>query len=694
MKTLKYILPLLVLFLAACSGGKVDRSIVPQPGPAPQISIGDYETFSLGNGLRVIVVNNDKLPRVSYQLTIDRDPIMEGNKAGYVSMAGDLLSAGTAGKTKAQIDQEIDFMGASLSTFSTGMYGACLTKHSDNLLSLMQEMLMSPAFPEDELEKLRKQTLSGLASSKSSADDISRNISNAICYGLDHPYGEQQTEKTTEAISRDDLIGYYQDYFKPNLAYLVIVGDISMEQAKSQAEKYFGGWEAGQAPQHAYDKPTPPRGNRVAFVPLSGAVQSVIDINHPVDMTPGHPDAIAASVMNNILGGGVFGGRLMQNLREDKAFTYGARSSTSPDPVIGSFNAYASVRNEVTDSSVTEFLYEIERLTRERVADTTLRFIKNYMNGSFARSLESPQTIARFALNIERYDLPKDYYATYLTKLEAVTTDDVLRVAQRYLKPNNLNITVVGNKEEVAESLAKFAKSGEVEFFDIYGGEYIDLEAAPEGMTAQNVFDAYYAAIGGKENLAKVNSIIEEGSMGVSGMSLAYNRKVKGTDQMVMTVAMGGQTMMKQVIDGDRGSSSQMGQSIAMTEEEISEAKMQLDMLAYDHLADYGMSAVLKGIDTDDNGQRMYVVDLMKGEETSSTQYYSVDTGLLVSTVSTEETPQGGMTVASMIEEYKEFSGIQFPVKVSQVVGPQVIEVTLDNVSVNKRISNSEFKVD
>jgi predicted Zn-dependent peptidase len=692
MKIFKYTLIAFASVLVACSP-KVDRTSAPEAGPAPQISLRNYETFKLDNGLNVIVVQNDKLPRVSYQLTVDRDPIMEGPKAGFVSMAGDLLKAGTTNRSKAQIDEQVDFIGASLSTYSTGMYGACLTKHSDELLELMNDVLLNPTFPEEELGKLRKQSLSGLASAKTSADQISSNIAAAMTYTLQHPYGEQQTEKTTEAITRADLEAYYRTFFRPNISYLVIVGDISVEDAKSQANKYFGEWEMAEVPKLEYPTPLPPKENTVAFVPLRGAVQSVINITHPIDLQPGHPDAIAVSVMNNILGGGVFGGRLMQNLREDKAFTYGARASTSTDPVVGRFSAGASVRNEVTDSAVTEFLYEIERITMEQVEDTTLRFIKNYMNGSFARSLESPQTIARFALNIERYGLPKDYYSTYLTKLEAVTKEDVLRVAKRYLQPNNLYITVVGNKEEVADKLVRFAGSGEVEFYDMYGQPYVDMDPAPDGMTAMNVFEAYYAAIGGEEKLADVNSLIERGTMSMGPTSLDYTRKTKDGDKMMMSVEMGGQPMMKQVINGDKGSASQMGQSQPMSAEEIAEGKMQIDMLSYKHLADYNMAAELKGITTV-NDQRVYVVDMMKDGEVTSTNYFSVETGLMTGSESTQDTPQGEIAVNTVIREYMDVNGLKFPKTITQNVGPQSIEITLDEIQVNRRIGNNEFKVD
>ncbi len=691
MKFFKYTLFVAISALFVACAAPLDRSVVPMPAAAPTIQLGDYDTFTLDNGLKVIVVQNNKLPRVSYQLTVDRDPIFEGDKAGYVSMAGDLLKKGTTSKSKAEIDQAVDFIGADLSTYSNGAYGAALTKHTDALLALMSDIVLNPAFPQDELDKLKKQTISGLASATTDANSISGNISNAMCYGLDHPYGEPQTEKTTEAVTRNDLVNYYSTFFRPNISYLTIVGDITPEAAKAQAEKYFGAWEKAEVPSMSYDKPALPEGNKVCFAPLSGAVQSVINVTFPVDLTPGSEDAIAASVMNSVLGGGVFGGRLMQNLREDKAFTYGARSSLSSDPVIGSFSAYASVRNEVTDSSIVEFLYEIDRLASEPIEDSTLQFIKNNMTGSFARSLESPQTIARFALNIERYGLPKDYYATYLSKLEAVSKEDVLRVARQFLRSENAYITVVGNKEEVAEKLERFSYDGKVKFLDIYGRDYVDLAPAPEGMTGKDVVLNYVKAIGGVDALAKVKSTSMSGEMDM-GQVINMTQKTKDNRMLSMEMSMGGMVVMQQVFDGEAGMVSQMGQKVPMGEDEVASMKKQADLLYEAKLDDYGTTAELKGIGSFDE-KPAYVVELTEKDGTVSTVYFSVDSGLKMFETSTESTPQGDMVIATTYKEYLEVKGVKFPKVISQTVGPQSFVITYNEILVNPKLKNSDFSV-
>ncbi len=483
MKNILYFAVLLVLF-AQCTGtqtvtdtikdtvtnnGGLDRSKAPQPGPAPKIQLGDYEEFTLPNGLQVIVVENHKLPRVSFQLSMDNDPLLEGDAAGYASMAGAMLTKGTKTRTKAELDEEIDFIGARLSSSDGGIFAASLTKHVPTLLELVSDVVLNPSFPQDELDKMKKQRLSALASSKDDPNDIARNVANVLRYGKDHPYGELVTEGSVEKITLDKCKEYYKTYFRPNVAYLAIVGDIDAEEAKKMVGKYFGAWEKSEVPTYSYKTPEAPSSRKMAFVDKPGAVQSVISVTYPVNLKPGTPEAIKSRVMNQVLGGGVFSGRLMQNLREDKAYTYGARSSLSTDKLIGRFSAGASVRNEVTDSSIVQFMHELNRMLDEDVAADHLQLVKNSMTGSFARSLERPETMARFALNSLRYKLPKDYYATYLEKLNAVTIADVREMARKYIKPDNAYILVVGNKDEVASKLGGFASSGKVDFYNADG---------------------------------------------------------------------------------------------------------------------------------------------------------------------------------------------------------------------------------
>lgn len=691
MNRITSLLVALATLVPAATFAQVDRSMAPEPGPAPEIILGDYTVDKLENGLTLIVVENHKLPRVSYRLTLDVDPIFEGARAGYTAMAGSLMRAGTATRTKAEIDEAVDRIGASFGTSGFGMNGRSLVKHSETLLEIMSDVLMNPTFPEEELEKERKQTLSGFASSTTDANQISGRLSRAMCYGLSHPYGESSNETTVKAITRADLMEHYASIWKPNVAYLVVVGDITPEKAKAQAEQYFGEWRPNEVEKQRYARPVPPAGNRVCFAPVPGAVQSVINITFPVYLKPGHPDVVAVSVMNTMLGG-FFGSRLNQNLREDKAYTYGARSSIGPDELVASFSATASVRNEVTDSSLVEFLSEIRTMVETPAPDSALQFVKNYLNGSFALSLERPETIARFALNIERYGFPADYYATYLSRLDAVTVEDVQRVARTYLRPDNMNITIAGNRD-IADGLAQFTASGQVEFFDPFGEPLKELEAAPEGMTAMDVFNAYYTARGGAGKLDKIKGIRTFGSMDAGPMELVMEQAHENGGAGYTRISAGGNVMQETRFDGKNGVESAMGQVTPMDEAKVLDAKRNHDLLEFLHLVDYGISAELLGLDKI-NEQPQYLVELRRDGSVIESHWFNAETGLRTRTVKTERSARGEMTITLDYGATTEAKGLLFEGEVTMKNRGQEMKMTINEVELNPKIEAKDYTVD
>ena len=691
----------LALTIVACnSSRKLDRSIVPAAGPAPKIQIGQYQMATLANGLKLVVVENHKLPRVSYTVSLDIDPLFEGERAGYAMLSGELMKAGTSSRSKTQIDESVDFMGASLSTSAGGVFGSCLAKHSEDFLGLMSDVLLNPSFPSEELEKSRKQQLSNLANEKTDPNSMSDKIGNVMKYGAKHPFGESLTEASLKAITTDDLKSYYQNFYRPNVAYLVVVGDITFEQAQSQANKYFGSWKKQDVRELSYPTPREPQGNVVAFVPLAGAVQSVIDVTYPINLKPGTQDAIVASVLNNVLGGSGFQTRLMQNLREDKAYTYGAYSSISPDDVIGAFSAGASVRNAVTDSAVTEILFEMDRLVKEPVADSTLQTVKNIMTGSFARSLERPQTIANFALNIEKYKLPKDFYETYLQKLNAVTVADVQAMAKRVLRPSNAYITVVGNRE-VADKLAKFAASGKVDIMNADGTPFSDMKPVPEGVNLQTVIDAYVSAMGGKEAFALVKSYEQVGEMKLGPMALNVSLKVKDNSKLLNSISMNGNEMMKQVFDGTKGMNVQMGAKVPMEADELVDIKMQIDMLVEANYEKYGAKAVLKGIGKVDE-EDAYVVEVTKSTGSVATDYYSVKSGLKMMSTTMQGEGEEAVLAETRYTDYssvnvpdgKQTRTLKYPSKFTQSAGPQSMEFNFTEMRVNPKLNDKDFIIE
>jgi predicted Zn-dependent peptidase len=686
----KHIIFIFLLLAGISAQAQVDRTKAPAPAPARAIEIGNYQTFTLKNGLQVFVVENHKLPRVQFSLQLKNDAIYQGEKEGYIEMAGTLIGTGTKTKSKAQIDEETDFIGANLSTSSNGIFASSLTKHTTKLLDLMSDVLYNPVFSLEEFDKLKTQTLSGLAAGKDNPNVIAGNVRNALRYGQQHPYGLFTTEKTVEAITMEDIKGYYNTYFKPNNAYLIIVGDIDLKTAKSLSEKYFAKWAKGEVKNPTYTQPKEPAKTYVALVDRPASVQSVINITYPVDLKPGTQDALKARVTNQILGVG-FSARLNQNLREKHGYTYGAGSQLNADNLIGSFNASASVRNEVTDSSVFEFLSELKRIVNEPVTEKELILAKAEISGAFGRSLESPQTIANFAINTAKYNLPKDYYNNYLKYIEAVTLADVQAAAKKFIRPDNAHIVVVGKGTDVADKLKQF---GEVKYFDIYGVGYVPSKASalPADLTAEKVIAKYIDAIGGAKKIQELKSVKMTMKATVQGMELTMNSSKKAPGKSLTEVSVQGNVMQKSVTDGKEVAEIQMGQKApvdaAAKEKNLFEAHLVPETV----INALKVKVILKAIEAID-GKDTYVVEYVFPAGDKITNYFDVETGLKVQTVEMAKTPQGEVAIPTKLQDYKEVSGVKFPHTILVSQGPMNFKFQVSSLEVNPTLDDAIFKV-
>ena len=618
---------------------KLDRSKRPSSAAAPQIKIGESQMFTLENGMKVFVVENHKLPKLSVSIQLDVDPMLEKDNVGLEDMVGQLLESGTKSRSKDKLDEEIDHMGGSLNAGGEGIYGSALKKHQEKLMELLSDVTLNSDFKQEELDKIKTQTLSGLASSKDNPDNIANNVENALIYGDNHPYGEITTETTVNNITLDKCKMYYRTFFRPNIAYMAFVGDISAAEAKVLAQKYFGSWENAPVPTAKYDLPKEPGGARVAVVNKAGAVQTVLSVAYAMDLKPNAEDLVKAKVLNTILGGGATG-RLFLNLREKHGWTYGSYSHINDDEFAGSFSAGAKVRNAVTDSAVTEILAEMKRLRSEKISIEELQNIKNQMIGNFAISLESPQTVAGMAINIERKQLAKDYYTNYLKNIAAITPDDILATAQKYLKPANCWILAVGNKDEISEKLKVFATSGKVEYFDTYGKPEKAAKTIPAGTTAESVMAKYTEALGGAKNIAKVKDFTQKMSASMQGMNIEMTTQRKAPNKFAMSLTMQTMVLQKQVFDGKRAKSSSMQGSEELKGDDLKALALQSNLFADTRYKELGYKTELKAIE-EVNGKDAFVIEVTDPMDNKEAEYYDVASGLKVKSVKTEESPQG-----------------------------------------------------
>lgn len=686
----KYINIILLFAPIVGMAQQIDRSKAPAPDKAPVIQVGTPANFELPNGLKVFVVKNTKLPRVTATIALDLDGFVEGDKAGLANMAGMLLKRGTTTKSKAALDEAVEYLGGSLSTSSQTATVSSLKSNFPQLMTLLSEVIMQPALSNDELEKVRKQTLSGIESSKDDADAISNNVMKKLVYGGNHAFGEITTTKTVNNVTVADVKKFFDTYWKPNIAYLVFVGDIDPSTAKTLAEKNFGAWKRGTVANSVFPKPTIPNQTYVAIVDRPASVQSVVAVATTVDIKPGASNAIAASVMNNILGGG-FSGRLFANLREKHGFTYGAYSSLNPNTQIGIFSAEAAVRNEKTDSSVQELLREINIIRNEKVGETELSRMKNYLSGGFARSLENPATIANFALNIARYKLPANYYQNYLTNLSAVNADNVQSVAKSLLDPAHMHIVIVGNAKQIAKGLEKY---GPIIYFDFDGNEVAaPVEAkADASLTPAALIEKVVAAAGGKEAIAGIKDLQLKGTASVMGQNLDMSQTYVMPGNTVMQMSMGGMAIIKQSVVDGKYAVSQQGMEAPITDEVkegLDEAANIVPELYY--LAK-GYKLKIVGAEKVD-GKDAIDMEVTTPSGKVSHRFYDATSFLLVKTAKSQEVPgRGTVTQQEFHNGYKLVNGIQVASEQILDMGQVKINVKFTEIKANQGLKVTDLK--
>jgi zinc protease len=665
---------------------QIDRTKQPEAGPAPEINLGEPETITLDNGLKVLIVENHKLPRVSMTFTLDNPPHPEGSKAGVSSILSDMFGSGTKKTGKNEFNEEIDYLGANINFFSSGASANTLSKYFPRVLELMAEGALMPNFTQEEFDKSKERTLEGLKIDEKNVASNARKLRAALSYGKNHPYGEMVTTETVESLTLANVKSYYNDYFSPKNAYLVIVGDVDEDKTKDLVKKYFGDWKKKDIPSFKINEPINAQYTQVNFLNMPNAVQSEVAVVNTIKLKKSDKDYFPAIIANQILGGGGEG-RLFLNLREDKGYTYGAYSSTGDDRYVSSFVASASVRNAVTDSAVVAFLDEIYKIRNEKISAEELSDAKSKYVGGFVRALEQPSTIARYALDIETDKLSKDFYKNYLQNINKVTIEDVQRVAKKYFLVDNARIVIAGKGSEVMESLENLTYNGKkipVIYFDKEGNEVSKPEfnkAVDASVNAESIFNKYINAIGGKEAVSAAESVMMVAQAEIQGQILDLEVKnYKGMSSQ--KIAMSGNVLSKQVYNGETGFTISQGQRMAFTDKQLVAAKADANPFPELDTKD----AKVMGIEPVD-GKDAYAVALTEDK----TAYYDIESGLKVKAVSIVSQGDQTMEIPVTYSNYQEVNGIKFPFTISQSMGPQTFEFKVSAIKVNDGVSDEDF---
>ncbi len=658
----------------------------PKPGASPVVNIKKPQTFVMSNGLKVMIVENHKLPKVSFSLSLDNAPYAEGNKKGVDDLTSSMIGNGSKKLAKDAFNEEIDFLGADLNFNSQGAYASTLSKYSKRILELMAEGALHPNFTQEEFDKEKAKLLEGLKSQEKSVPAIANRVVDALAFGKNHPSGEYMTEETIKNVTLADIQANYTNYFVPENAYLVIIGDIKYKEVKPIVEKLFGSWQKRSTPKLTYAAPENVPFTQINFVDVPNAVQSEISLVNTVNLKMSDPDFFPAVIATSILGGD-FNSYLNMNLREQHAWTYGASSVIGSGKYVTKLRSTSAVRNVVTDSAVVEFIKEIKKIRTEKVSEELLSDTKAGYIGRFVMQVEKPQSIARYALNIETEDLPKDFYENYIKTINAVTADDVLRAANKYFLLDNKRIIIAGKGSEVIPALEKLKIP--MFYFDKYGNPLekpVFKKDIPAGVTAKSVIDNYIKAIGGEKAVSAVKTIVMNGTTTIpqAPSPLSFTSKIDAKGKLMVELAMGTMSLMKQVVNEKGAYVMQQGQRQNI------EGTMLTDMKASattfeELLLSKKEGLVLGGIETI-NGKEAYAVKNGK-----TTFYYDVTSGLKLAESKVIE--QGGQTITQTTNygDYKDVKGVKIPFNIIQNVGFE-LDIKMSDVKINEGVSDADFQ--
>ena len=575
------ILSILILFVFNLNFAQIDRTKQPASGPDPEIKFGTPKTFKLKNGIQVLVVEDDKLPVVTYSLRIDRNPILDGEKVGVSTLLSAMLGNGTTTIPKDEFNEEVEFLGASVSVTFSGGSANTLTKNNSRVLELWSDAIINPLLTEEEFDKEKAKLLESLKADINNIDAISSRVSSALSYGKNHPYGEFTTEQTIENVTFQDVIEYHEKYNIPNNAYIVVVGDVKAKELKAVLKEKFEPWKKGKLPVNPEPVYTENVGlTEINFIDVPSATQSTVIFTNNTPLKQTDEDYFAALLANQVLGGGSEG-YLFKNLRDDNGWTYGSYSGLGSNRYgVSRFTAEAKVRNAVTDSTVTEIVKEISRIRTENVDPQRLKDVKAAYLGNFIFSTERASTVANFALGQKLNNLPDDYYETFIENINKVTAQDLKKAANKYFKLGNTRIIIVGRGSDVVSGLEEIGFP--INYFDKFANPIakpIFNKAIPEGLTAIDVINNYIRAVGGKTKLESVNTLVMKADVTIPGAPFVpqatMRKKLPNKSSFVIEANMQGQkmTLSKTTFDGEKGIQRCKVKELNFDEKQLNENK-------------------------------------------------------------------------------------------------------------------------
>jgi len=441
------------------------RRDAPPPLPPRPIVIPDARETTLPNGMSVLVIEDDRLPLVSYRFALKVGTAYDPTKLpGLTDLLAGLLPEGTQTKSSREIAERVARMGASLNAGANSDYtivaASALAAFQNEILDLMAEVVLQPSFPEKEVELAKQNTKESLRQQRAQPSFLATEMVSRVVFG-NHPYAVvAPTLESIDLFTREHFVAHHKSKFAPNNAVLITVGNVSFDDVLRRVESLFSDWQQGEKLSSDFASP-PERTKRTAYlVDRPGSAQSNIVLAN-LAITRTSPDFFPMLLMHTVLGA-TASSRLFMNLREEKGYTYGAYSNLDARRTAGTFRATAEVRTPVTGDSLKEFFFELDRIRNEQVSEKEIKDAKSYLTGVFPIRLETQEGMIDQLVQIKMLDLPNDYLQTYRDRVQAVTVEDIQRVARKYVKPDEAAIVVIGDGAKVLDQIKPYCADIEI----------------------------------------------------------------------------------------------------------------------------------------------------------------------------------------------------------------------------------------
>jgi zinc protease len=687
----KKVIVLSMLVLSSSLIGQIDRSM-PEAGPAPEIEFKEPYTTKLSNNLTLMVVVNDKLPTASATLIIDNPPILEGDKSGVKGLVTSNMGKGNKFQSKDEFIEEKDFMGSFISYNSSGGSISSLSRYFERTMTMFAQGALYPIFSDEEFEKEKTKLTEALK--------IDENI---VAYKKDHPTSEYTTEASVSNINITDIENFYKSYFKPNNAYLVVIGDVNLEGTIALSKKLFEDWKYsneldkmfGEGSINDFVEPEVSKRTTIHIVDVPNATNVEISFQNIIDRKTSDTDYFSGTVANRVLGAGPES-RLFSVIREEKGFAYGAYSGLpTSSKTKTKFVARTTVRTEVADSAIVEMHNQLKIMRDNPITDEELSNVKSGYFGEFAMSIENPITIANQALSIRSENLPEDFYKTFLSNLNTVSKDDVMQSSKKFFLIDNAQIVVTGKINDILDNLESIyldENKIDVIYHDAFG-EIIEKPdySVDASVSVENIINKYIDLIGGKDKLEKVESIESNGNANINmqGQSfvLEFYSLKNNQNQSLNTITAGGMVVQRSVFNKYQGYNEVNGQRMPLTDSELEQAIINSALFSE---LNYDFSTIeLIGTAMVDN-QKAYQIKITENK----TEYYSIESGLKIKEVEIQETEGNQVVQETTIKDYNEVDGVLIPSEINLVAPgtpPDGFTIKFNRIKLNVKTSDSDF---